>query len=131
MPLVVFTGTCSVLFPQEAARLFAAVDGNGQPQALALLVLDEEGEGMTVTHACTLDNVDAKQRLISELSLKAAKRIKMVISGAKMTKGTLVKLATGLANPKQSAAPKILANANDQIIVYVRSRFVSNILTPG
>ena len=26
-PLVVFTGTCSVLFPQEAARLFAAVDG--------------------------------------------------------------------------------------------------------
>ncbi|SDN86496.1 hypothetical protein [Vreelandella arcis] len=76
-PLVVFTGTRNVLFPQEAARLFAAVDGEGKPQALALLVLDEEGEGMTVTHACHLDQADAQQRLISELSLKAPLRVEV------------------------------------------------------
>ena len=76
-PLVVFTGTCSVLFPQEAARLFAAVDGQGKPQALALLVLDEEGVGMTVTHACTLDQPDSQQRLISELTLKAPLRVEV------------------------------------------------------
>ena len=74
-PLVVFTGTCNVLFPQQAARLFAAVDGQGKPQALALLVLDEEGEGMTVTHACALGHADAQQRLISELTLKAPLRV--------------------------------------------------------
>ena len=76
-PLVVFTGTCSVLFPQEAARLFAAVDGQGKPEALALLVLDEEGVGMTVTHACTLDQPDSQQRLISELTLKAPLRVEV------------------------------------------------------
>ncbi|MEA2119290.1 hypothetical protein [Halovibrio sp. HP20-50] len=76
-PLVVFAGTCSVLFPQQAARLFAAVDGQGKPQALALLVLDEEGEGMTVTHACSLNQADAKQRLISELTLKAPLRVEV------------------------------------------------------
>ena len=76
-PLVVFTGTCSVFFPQEAARLFAAVDSNGKPQALALLVLDEEGEGMTVTHACVFDQKDAQQRLISELTLKAPLRVEV------------------------------------------------------
>lgn len=76
-PLVVFTGTCSVLFPQEAARLFAAVDGQGKPQALALLVLDEKGEGMTVTHACALEQAQAKQRLISELTLKAPLRVEV------------------------------------------------------
>lgn len=76
-PLVVFTGTCSVFFPQEAARLFAAVDGTGKPQALALLVLDEEGDGMTVTHACTLDQEEAQQRLIRELTLKAPLRVEV------------------------------------------------------
>lgn len=76
-PLVVYAGTCSVLFPQEAARLFAAVDGQGKPQALALLVLDEEGSGMTVTHACTLDQLDAKQCLMSELTLKAPLRVEV------------------------------------------------------
>ncbi|MGQ7262627.1 hypothetical protein [Vreelandella sp. V005] len=76
-PLVVFTGTCSVLFPQEAARLFAAVDGQGKPQALALLVLDEEGVGMTVTHACTFDQLGAQQRLVSELTLKAPLRVEV------------------------------------------------------
>lgn len=76
-PLVIFTGTLSVLFPQEGARLFAAVDGGGKPLALALLVLDEEGEGMTVTHACTLDQEAAQQRLISELTLKAPLRVEV------------------------------------------------------
>lgn len=74
-PLVVFTGTCNVLFPQEAARLFASVDGKGRPQALALLVLDEEGVGMTVTHACALGESDDHQSLIRELSLKAPLRV--------------------------------------------------------
>ncbi len=59
-PLVVFTGTRNVLLPQEAARLLAAVDGDGVPQALALLVLDEQGEGMTLTHACDLNASEAK-----------------------------------------------------------------------
>ncbi|MGO2243122.1 MAG: hypothetical protein ACTH5D_15330 [Halomonas sp.] len=76
-PLVVFAGTRTVLFAQQAARLFAAVDAKGKPQALALLVLDEEGEGMTITHACTLDQLDAKQRLINELSLKAPLRVEV------------------------------------------------------
>ncbi|MGA4494442.1 hypothetical protein [Vreelandella venusta] len=75
-PLVVFTGTKNVLFDQEAARLLAGVDGDGKPLALALLVLDEAGEGMTVTHACEF--VDgAKARLISELSLKAPLRVEV------------------------------------------------------
>ncbi|MGO2008798.1 MULTISPECIES: hypothetical protein [Halomonadaceae] len=75
-PLVVFTGTKNVLFDQEAARLLAGVDGVGKPLALALLVLDEAGEGMTVTHACEF--VDgAKARLISELSLKAPLRVEV------------------------------------------------------
>lgn len=75
-PLVVFTGTRNVLFAQEAARLLAGVDSDGKPLALALLVLDEAGEGMTVTHTCEF--VDgAKARLISELSLKAPLRVEV------------------------------------------------------
>ena len=66
---------CAEVYGQEAARLFAAVDAQGKPQALALLVLDEEGVGMTVTHACSLDQADAQQRLISELTLKAPLRV--------------------------------------------------------
>ena len=73
-PLVVFTGTKHVLFAQEGARLLAGVDGAGKPLALALLVLDEAGEGMTVTHACEFAK-GAKARLLSELSLKAPLRI--------------------------------------------------------
>ena len=73
-PLVVFTGTKNVLFAQEGARLLAGVDGAGKPLALALLVLDEAGEGMTVTHACEFAK-GAKARLLSELSLKAPLRI--------------------------------------------------------
>lgn len=75
-PLVVFTGTQNVLFEQEAARLLAGVDGNGEPLALALLVLDEAGQGMTVTHACEFVE-GAKARLIHELSLKAPLRLEV------------------------------------------------------
>ncbi|WP_422102243.1 hypothetical protein [Vreelandella sp.] len=73
-PLVVFTGTKNVLFAQEGARLLAGVDGAGKPLALALLVLDEAGQGMTVTHACEFAE-GAKARLLSELSLKAPLRV--------------------------------------------------------
>ena len=75
-PLVVFTGTRNVLFVQEGARLLAGVDKEGKPLALALLVLDEAGEGMTVTHACEFVE-GAKARLISELSLKAPLRVEV------------------------------------------------------
>ncbi len=71
---MVFTGTKNVLFAQEGARLLAGVDGAGKPLALALLVLDEAGQGMTVTHACEFAE-GAKARLLSELSLKAPLRI--------------------------------------------------------
>ena len=75
-PLVVFTGTRNVLFAQEAARLLAGVDSNGKPLALALLVLDEAGEGMTVTHICEFAD-GAKAHLISKLSLKAPLRVEV------------------------------------------------------
>lgn len=75
-PLVVFTGTKNVLFAQEAARLLAGVDGEGQPLALVLLVLDETGQGMTITHACEFKQ-GAKARLVSELSLKAPLRVEV------------------------------------------------------
>ncbi|WP_404377454.1 hypothetical protein [Vreelandella aquamarina] len=74
MPLVIFAGTQNVLFTQEGARLLAGVDGAGKPLALALLVLDEAGQGMTVTHACEFTQ-GAKARLLSELSLKAPLRV--------------------------------------------------------
>ncbi|MDR5887357.1 hypothetical protein [Vreelandella janggokensis] len=74
-PLVIFTGTRNVLLAEEAARLVAAVDGEGKPQALALLVLDEEGEGMALTHACDLAAPQAKAWLVNELALKAPLRV--------------------------------------------------------
>ncbi|MBZ5488345.1 hypothetical protein HW452_12505 [Halomonas aquamarina] len=74
-PLVVFTGVRNVLFKQEVARLLAGVDSSGKPLALVLLVLDEAGEGMTITHTCELDSDGASQRLISELTLKAPLRV--------------------------------------------------------
>ncbi|WP_447556076.1 hypothetical protein [Vreelandella sp. EE22] len=73
-PLVVFAGTQNVLFEQEAARLVASVGSEGKLLALALLVLDEKGEGMTVTLACELVK-DAKGRLISELSLNVPLKV--------------------------------------------------------
>lgn len=75
-PLVVFTGTRNVLFSQEIARLVAGVDSKGTPLALVLLVLDEAGEGTTITHACEFEQ-GAKQRLISELALKAPLRVEV------------------------------------------------------
>ncbi|MYL24212.1 hypothetical protein GLV89_10530 [Halomonas alkaliantarctica] len=77
-PLVLFAGTRRVLFPQEAARLLALVNNQGAPQALALLVLDEVGEGMTVRLSCTLSgDIEARKRLIKELSLKAPLRVEV------------------------------------------------------
>lgn len=75
-PLVVFTGTKNVLFAQEGARLLAGVDGEGKPLALALLVLDEAGQGMTVTHACEFIE-GARARLIKKLSLKVPLRVEV------------------------------------------------------
>ena len=78
-PLVVFAGTRRVLFAEEAARLLALVDAKGVPQALALLVLDEVGEGMTLRLACRLgDDDEPKRRLIAELALKAPLRVDAV-----------------------------------------------------
>ncbi|MBD3897574.1 hypothetical protein IEI94_17095 [Halomonas sp. ML-15] len=75
-PLVTFTGTRRVLFAEEAARLLALVDNKGVPQALALLVLDEAGEGMTLTLSCCLgEDAEPERRLIAELALKAPLRV--------------------------------------------------------
>ncbi|SDM84898.1 hypothetical protein SAMN05192555_12212 [Franzmannia pantelleriensis] len=75
-PLVVFAGTRRVLFAEEAARLLALVDNSGAPRALALLVLDEAGEGMSVSLSCHLGNDDEpERRLIAELALKAPLRV--------------------------------------------------------
>lgn len=75
-PLVIFAGTRRVLFAQEAARLLALVDNQGASQALALLVLDEAGEGMTVRLSCSLTHdIEPRRRLIEELSLKAPLRV--------------------------------------------------------
>ncbi|SFU86821.1 hypothetical protein [Halomonas korlensis] len=71
-PLVTFAGTRRVLFVEQAARLLALVNGEGAPLALALLVLDETGEGMTLALACSLTEDDEpRRRLINELALKA------------------------------------------------------------
>lgn len=77
-PLVTFAGTLSVLIPQEAARMLALVDGQSKPVALALLVLDEQGEGMEVALLTALDSERVAQpaeRLIGELALKAPLRV--------------------------------------------------------
>ncbi|QJQ94888.1 MULTISPECIES: hypothetical protein [Halomonadaceae] len=78
-PLVSFVGTRRELFVHEAARLLALVDERDHPQALALLVLDEAGIGMTVTLSCSLhddsQSPDASHRLISDLALKAPLRV--------------------------------------------------------
>ena len=77
-PLVTFAGTLSVLIPQEAARMFALIDGQSHPVALALLVLDEQGEGMEVALLTALDSERVEQptqRLVGELALKAPLRV--------------------------------------------------------
>ncbi|WP_346795965.1 hypothetical protein R5M92_10905 [Halomonas sp. Bachu 37] len=75
-PLLVFVGARRVLFPQEGARLLALIDNIGSPLALALLVLDEAGEGMTLSLSCSLDGTcNPEQRLVSDLVLKAPLRV--------------------------------------------------------
>lgn len=75
-PLLVFVGMRQVLFPQEGARLLALVDKSGRPSALALLVLDEAGEGMTLRLSCSLDDSrDPEHRLVGDLALKAPLRV--------------------------------------------------------
>lgn len=75
-PLVTFAGTRRVLFVEQAARLLALVNAGGAPLALALLVLDEAGEGMSLALACSLTEDDEpRRRLISELALKAPLRV--------------------------------------------------------
>jgi hypothetical protein len=77
-PLVIFAGTRRVLFVQDAARLLALVDNQGAPQALALLVLDESGEGMTVRLSASLvTDIEPRRRLIEALSLKAPLRVEV------------------------------------------------------
>lgn len=75
-PLVAFAATRRVLFTEEAARLLVLADRDGRPRALALLVLDESGKGMTLSLACCLDgDKQAKRRLITDLALKAPLRV--------------------------------------------------------
>ncbi|WP_416140252.1 hypothetical protein ACM26W_07745 [Halomonas sp. HK25] len=71
-PLVAFSGTRHLLFPAEAARLWALMDNRGQPLALALLVMDESGEGMALTLAASLEESrEPLRRLIRDLALNA------------------------------------------------------------
>ena len=71
-PLVAFSGTRHLLFPAEAARLWALLDNKGRPLALALLVMDESGEGMAVTLAATLEESrEPLRRLLRDLALNA------------------------------------------------------------
>ncbi|PWV82953.1 hypothetical protein [Halomonas sp. A11-A] len=71
-PLVAFSGTRHLLFPAEAARLWALLDNKGRPLALALLVMDESGEGMAVTLAASLEESrEPLRRLLRDLALNA------------------------------------------------------------
>ncbi|NIC07416.1 hypothetical protein [Billgrantia bachuensis] len=75
-PLVTFTGTRQVLFAQEAARLWALVDDQGRPGALALLALDSSGSGMALRlHASPGGDRESLRRLIRELAQKAPLRV--------------------------------------------------------
>ncbi|WP_136255236.1 MULTISPECIES: hypothetical protein [Halomonadaceae] len=77
-PLATFAGTMGVLVKQEAARVLALVDNQSQPVALALLVLDEAGQGMEVSLLTSLEDAsvsNAAQRLIQELALRAPLKV--------------------------------------------------------
>ncbi|TFH87982.1 hypothetical protein EQG41_03460 [Billgrantia azerbaijanica] len=75
-PLVTFTGTRQVLFAHEAARLWALVDDQERPGALALLVLDEAGGGMRLwLSVAPGGDRESERRLIRELAKKAPLRV--------------------------------------------------------
>ena len=75
-PLVTFTGTRQTLFAQEAARLWALVDDQDRPGALALLALDAAGTGMNLwLHASPGGDRESLRRLIRELARKAPLRV--------------------------------------------------------
>lgn len=75
-PLVAFSGTRHLLFANEAARLWALVDNDEAPLALALLVLDEAGDGMTLALSASLEESrEPRRRLIRELALNAPLRV--------------------------------------------------------
>lgn len=80
-PLATFAGTLGVLIEQEAARVLALVDAESRPAALALLVLDEQGQSMEVALLAALDNeriARPAERLVGELALKAPLRVNAV-----------------------------------------------------
>jgi hypothetical protein len=77
-PLLRFAGVLGVLFEQQAARVLALVDKGSRPVALALLVLDEAGQGMTPVLMADLDTqvvAAPGMRLIKELAVRAPLRV--------------------------------------------------------
>lgn len=77
-PLLHFAGVLGVLFEQQAARVLALVDKDSRPMALALLVLDKAGQGMTPVLMADLDaqTVAAPaMQLIKELAVRAPLRV--------------------------------------------------------
>ena len=76
-PLTTFAGTLSVLIRQDAARVLALVDDASRPVALALLVLDEQGQSMEVALLAGLDSDVARpaERLVAELATKAPLKV--------------------------------------------------------
>lgn len=77
-PLLRFAGVLGVLFEQQAARVLALVDDGSRPVALALLVLDKAGQGMTPMLMAELDtqaDPAPAMRLISELAERAPLRV--------------------------------------------------------
>ncbi|WP_027966714.1 hypothetical protein [Halomonas halocynthiae] len=84
-PLLRFAGVTGVLFDQQAARVLALVDKNARPVALALLVLDQAGEGMTPVLTADLDDTTIQQpslMLIRELSGHAPLRVEVTANNA-------------------------------------------------
>lgn len=77
-PLLRFAGVLGVLFEQQAARILALANDSGRPVALALLVLDKAGQGMTPMLMVDLDTqADSApaMRLINELAERAPLRV--------------------------------------------------------
>ncbi|MDN6180957.1 MAG: hypothetical protein L0I84_08165 [Halomonas subglaciescola] len=77
-PLLRFAGVLGVLFEQQAARVLALVDDSSQPLALALLVIDKAGQGMTPMLLADIDtraSSSPAMRLINELAEHAPLRV--------------------------------------------------------